>query len=229
MARTHVSAASVLEVSPGTEPSVERFVVAGRVYRWEEGVRRALGDAPIASREALATLFSRTIVPGVEQRSARGLVFAAAAPAGIPAGELRWVAWRAAGEAAPVWGLYLAARWLTSSVRAPANDAFALIAWGQGGSLAWADERDVARAALRAALRELPVWAERGIRSRDVTFPVNVQLVRRTGAVRGDDRTALAVVSPVARRHTASPPARPEVLLDLVRAWRAAHGVESAD
>ncbi|MEI8258991.1 MAG: hypothetical protein WCJ30_25260 [Deltaproteobacteria bacterium] len=95
------------------------------------------------------------------------------------------------------------------------------------GALAWADERDAARAALRAALRELPAWAERGIRSRDVTFPVSVDLVRREGESRDAGRTALSVVPPVARRHAAVLPARPEVLLDIVRAWRAAHVTES--
>ncbi len=226
MPRTHASAART-STRTADVSSVERFVVDGRVYRWEERARQLFAEPAIAPRETLATLFTRTIVPRAERLGARGLAFEAATPAGVPVGDLRWVTWRAVGEGAPVWGLYLAARWLAPGVEAPANDAFVLIAWGEGAALAWADERDAARAALRAALRALPTWAERGIRSRDATFPVSVELVRRAGESRDSARAALAVVPPVARRHAISLPARPEVLLNIVRAWRAAHGAES--
>lgn len=223
MPRTQATARTAEVRSARTTTHVERFVVDGRVYRWEEGAKLPASERAIAPRETLAALFARTVVPQIERRGARGLVFEAAAPAGVTAGEVRWVAWRAPGDQAPVWGLYLAAHWLGESCEAPANDAFVLIAWGDGAALAWADERDPARAALRAALRVPPPWAQRGIRSRDATFRVSVDLVRQDASVRTQGRTALAVVPPATQRELAVQPATRESLLSIVRAWRAAH------
>src|SRR4051794_12314645 len=91
---------------------VEEFAVEGRRYRWREGEGIT---APAALRKpgrraSLPGLFTRTVVPQLERRGARGLIFAAAPAPGIATNDVRWVAWRAPGDPAPVWGLYLAAR-----------------------------------------------------------------------------------------------------------------------
>jgi hypothetical protein len=209
--------------APRSEKRVEHFRANGNVYRWEEGGRPRRSETAIAPREQLASLFTRSLVPQAERRGARGLVFEAATPAGIPHGDVRWISWRAPGDPAAIWGLYLAKRWIASDVEAAANDAFVLVAWGDGAALAWADERHAARAALRAALHAPPPWAERGIHSRDTSFAVTVELVRRTESGANPAQTCLALVPPVVQREVAAHSASREVLLGMVRAWRASH------
>src|SRR4051794_1018441 len=82
---------------PAAEPVREDFVANGSRYRWSEGTsvvpsRAALADP--ARRAALPGTFTRTIVPQLERRGARGLVFPAAAAAGLSSQDVRWVAWR---------------------------------------------------------------------------------------------------------------------------------------
>lgn len=205
----------------------EEFVIQGRRYRWREG--EGVVTDPGARRDAarrgeMAGLFTRAVVPQLERRGARGLVYAAAAPEGVRSEDIRWVAWRAAGDEVPVWGLYLDARLLAEPGEAPANDGFVLVAWGDGPALAWADERPAARTALRAALHAPPPWLERGMRSRDVTFPV--RLDRLSG---GPARTAapcVAVLRPQVERDAMVPVAPRDALLELVQAWKRAHGRE---
>lgn len=211
-------------VATSSAKQVERFVAKGAVYRWEERSARASAEGTSPSREALGQMFTRTLVPQAERRGARGLVFEAAARPGTAAGEVRWVAWRVAGDAAPIWGLYVASHLLDGTREgSAANDAYVLIAWGDGAALAWADDREVSRAALRAALREPPPWAERGIRSRDVTFPVRVEVLRRVGSSGGDTQMCLALAPVATSRSGENQTASREVLLDMVRSWRASH------
>lgn len=193
------------------------------VYRWYEGDGvvtdpGALRDA--ARRDGLGALFTRRVVPQVERRGARGLVYPAAVPKGMTSGDARWVAWRAPGDPAPVWGLYLAAGRLESPE--VTDDVFVLIAWGDGPVLAWADRRGAARAVLRAALRVPPPWLQEGMRSRDVTFPVRIDRVG--GSPRGSGVVpCVAVLRPQVARDPAVNTASPDVLLEIVRAWKQAH------
>jgi hypothetical protein len=207
------------------EKRTEHFAAKGRVYRWEEGGRTRRADVSVAPREQLGPLFTRTLVPQAERRGARGLVFEAATPTGVSHGDVRWISWRAPGDPAAIWGLYVAKRWIDSDTNTAANDAFVLVAWGDGAAIAWTDERPAARAALRAALHAPPPWAERGIHSRDVTFPVNVELVRRAETTANPAQTCLALVPPAVQREAAAHSAPREVLLDMVRAWRASHPI----
>lgn len=209
--------------APRAEKRTEHFTAKGRVYRWEEGGRTRRSDVTIAPREQLGALFTRSLVPQAERRGARGMVFEATTPTGVPEGDVRWISWRAPGDPAAIWGLYLAKRWIDTDTDSAANDAFVLVAWGDGAAIAWADERPAARAALRAALHAPPPWAERGIHSRDITFPVTVELVRRTENGANPAQTCLALVPPVVQREAAAQSAPREVLLDMVRSWRASH------
>lgn len=160
----------------------ERFVARGVAYRWRVApVTDAAALRDGARREDLARAFHRVVRPSVERRKARVLELAVPAQ---DAGRARWVAWTAPGEEVPVWGLYRARRG-----EAPAaNDAWELIAWGDGPALAWADEEPSARALLCRALREPPVWLSAGMASRDPTFAVRIEPVRR-GTARGARRS----------------------------------------
>jgi hypothetical protein len=207
----------------------EEFSVKRQRYRWSEGEgivtdAAALRDA--ARRSELPGLFTRAVVPQLERRGARGLVYPAAAPEGMGPGDLRWVAWQAPGDGAPVWGLYVAGRHLVSAEQdAPANDTFVLIAWGDGPALAWADERAEARTVLRAALHWPPEWLAAGMRSRDVTFPVRLD---RVGAPARGSAAApcVAVLRPRVEPMPSTEPAAPEALLALVQSWKRQHGRE---
>ena len=120
----------------------ETFDAPGGRYHWREGAAM-VGDA--ARRARLHALFTRTLVPGLERRGARGQVCAAEVPGGVREGDARWVTWRTAEAPVPVWGLYAAARSRDDEpapqVR-PANDTFVLVAWGDGPAVAWVAESE---------------------------------------------------------------------------------------
>src|SRR5689334_4391627 len=115
MPRHHSNAATNLTATDSVRPArresekrVEHFNAKGRVYRWEEGGRTRRTEVTAAPRPQLAALFTGNLVSQAERRGARGMVFEAATAAGVPQGDVRWISWRAPGDAAPIWGLYLA-------------------------------------------------------------------------------------------------------------------------
>jgi hypothetical protein len=211
---------------------VEQFAAHGRAYQWHEGAGLIVADDTASKpsrRNSLAAFFSHKLVAQLERRGARGLIFAAAASDGSDARDVQWITWRAPTDTNPVWGLYLAASKLDGRSPSAANDTMVLIAWGDGLALAWADEREPARLALRAALRVPPTWLARGLRSADPTFPVRIE-----PADDEDDRhprnagaRCVALMPPIARRESNNRAAAPEVLLGMLKEWKRTHARES--
>ena len=230
-AMTHLSgmsnlrATTVKATAPSTRPIVREFGAPSGRYRWTEGAPNGTDTLALrsdASRAHLAARLRQEIVPELEQRGARGLVFRAAPSAGVSARDVRWVVWRTQRGDGSVWALYLASRCLAPAGDSAANDAFVLAAWGEGQVLAWADEREGARSALRAALSVPPPWLKQGFRSHDETFPVRIDAVH--SPVRpSNDVAATAVTKRAWRRSPVSAPAANDVLLEIVKAWRRTH------
>lgn len=212
-------------VSKGPQREVtfeETFDAPGGRYRWREGVAGA-GDATRRSR--MQALFARTVVPSLEKRGARGEVFAAEVPGGVPEGDARWVSWRSDAGAVPVWGLYAAARSLDPRRAEPANDTYALVAWGDGPAIAWVADGAEAHSFVRAALHAPPAWMSQGFASGDPVFPVKAERVGASGmgAAGGTERLSVLPSGEEAARAVRG---EGDTALGLLRAWRREHGRE---
>ncbi len=187
-------------------------------YRWSESAAAALHVRSVR-RASSSQLFSHTLVPQLERRGAAGLVYPATG-LGDASPDARWILWRAPGNRHPMWGLYACAERLTDGGAPAANDAWVLIAWGEGPVLAWMHDGREARSLFRGAMSDPPGWFANGMRSGDPTFPV--QLDRLDGAV--DPVHPLPACAAVVPPSVAPGPlahAR-DIVLVLAQAWRLA-------
>lgn len=167
-----------MTIAASQDARCEDFTTNGRRYVWHEGEHTVTPQAlrMRARRAEVGALFARSVLPGLERRSATRRVLGAGPRGGW--GRAHWVVWDAPGDAQPVWALYvptrrLAARALEDLGR-PANDGALLAAWGDGPVLAWASDRPELREAVREALRALPEFLGRGLASADATLPVRI-------------------------------------------------------
>jgi hypothetical protein len=177
---------------PRTTPTVheEPFSCDGRAWVWREGpsmVPPAARAVDESQRAKLVELFLKKLVPQAERRGIAAEVFAAAPPSGVSRADVRWVRWFREGEdPAPLWALFVQARVLAAD--AAENDAWTVVAWGDGPALAWASDERAAQACVRSALRAPPPWLLGGMASRDPSFAVRIERAvasprRRSAAV----------------------------------------------
>jgi hypothetical protein len=220
----------------------ERFCSEGRAWLWREGpamVPPSYRAASDADRDALEDLFSRRLLPQADKRGIAGELFTARAPDGVSRADVRWVRWQhPEHESAPLWALFVQSRALGETVAS--NDAWTVVAWGDGPALAWASEDARAQDFLRSALRAPPPWLRAGMASRDRAFPVRIeresaQGPRRAGTVvsarRTDEGAIEAEFRPRPRAAAASAsepspafdPPRGQGARAVLAAWRRAH------
>jgi hypothetical protein len=215
----------------------ERFSFEGRAWLWREGPSllppkyRSVTDA---DRDALESVFSRKLVPQAEKRGIAGELFTARAPDGVLRADVRWVRWQhPEQDPSPLWGLFVQSHALGDPVAS--NDAWKVVAWGDGPALAWASDEPRARDFLRSALRAPPPWLRAGMASREPGFPVRIERDqprghRRASPVTASRRPNDPAPSPTAQTADGSlpepslfEPPRGAGARAVLTAWRRAH------